>query len=228
MAGLTPYAYKAGNSFLHRLPACVKLLCLPVISAAAFVFFPFGAVFSCAFIVAASFAATIPLRSLYRGSSFIVFMAATMIVFRSVSWEPLGFTAAGFREGLGFALGLLAAFAGCALFFSVTTMPELKESLDSLRPPIPALARLISRFTLGVTLMLGFIPRFFEIWEDSEMAYKARAGKNGANKLIFLVGVAIERMIQLALETAVALDMRGLERSDATGFSNAENTRRKD
>jgi energy-coupling factor transporter transmembrane protein EcfT len=211
MAGLTPYAYKAGNSFLHRLPARVKLLCLLVVSAAAFVSFPFGAAFSCVFIGAASFAAAIPLRSLYRGSGFIAFMAATMVIFRSLSWEPLGFTGAGFHEGLGFALGLLAAFAGCSLFFSVTTMPELKESLDSLRPPIPALARLISRFTLGVTLTLGFMPRFFEVWEDAQTAYKARAGKNGLRKLVFLMGVAIERMIQLALETAVALDMRGLE-----------------
>ncbi|MDR0707629.1 MAG: energy-coupling factor transporter transmembrane protein EcfT [Treponema sp.] len=215
MAGLTPYAYKAGNSFLHRLPARVKLLCLLVISGSAFVFFPFGVGFSFAFIAAASCTAAIPLRSLYRGSGFIVFMAITMIIFRSLSWEPLGFTIAGFREGLGFALGLLAAFAGCALFFSVTTMQELKESLDSLRPPNPALARLISRFTVGVTLMLGFMPRFFEIWEDAETAYKARAGKNGARKLVFLTGVAIERMIQLAVETAVALDMRGFEQSDA-------------
>jgi energy-coupling factor transporter transmembrane protein EcfT len=214
MAGLAPYAYKAGNSFLHHLPARVKLLCLLAVSAAAFVFFPFGVIFSCAFIGAASFAAALPLRSLYRGSGFIAFMAITMIIFRSISWTPLGFTGAGFREGISFALGLLVAFAGCALFFSVTTMPELKESLDSLHPPIPALARLISRFALGVTLMLGFMPRFFEVWEDAETAYKARAGKNGVNKLVFLMGVALERMIQLAVETAVALDMRGLERSD--------------
>ncbi|MDR2793783.1 MAG: energy-coupling factor transporter transmembrane protein EcfT [Treponema sp.] len=211
MAELTPYAYKAGNSFLHRLPAGLKLLCLLVISGAAFVFFPFGLIFSFFFVCAASFSAKIPVRYLYRGSGFILLMAMTMIVFRSISWEPLGFSYTGFREGLGFALGLLAAFAGCALFFSVTSMPELKESLDSLRPPIPALARLISYFTLGMTLMLGFMPRFFEIWADAETAYKARAGRNGVNKLIFLMGVTLERMIQLAIETAAALEMRGAE-----------------
>ncbi|MDR2194179.1 MAG: energy-coupling factor transporter transmembrane protein EcfT [Treponema sp.] len=211
MAGLTPYAYKAGDSFLHHLPAGIKLAGLLVISTAAFVFFPAGVIVSFVFIAAASVAAHIPLRHLYRGSRFIFFMALMMLVFHSISWEPLGFSDVGFREGLRFALGLFAAFASCALFFTVTAMTELQASLDSLRPPIPVLAHLISNFTLGITLMLGFMPRFFEVWEDAETAYKARAGKNGIGKLVFLIGVTLERMIQLSFETAVALEMRSVE-----------------
>jgi energy-coupling factor transporter transmembrane protein EcfT len=211
MAGLTPYSYKTGNSFLHRLPAGIKLLGLLAGSAAAFVFFPFGVILSFFLILLASFSAKIPVRHLFQGSRFIFFMAITMILFRSVSWEPFGFTASGFYEGLEFALGLVAAFAACTLFFSVTTMSELRESLDALRPPVPALARAISRFSLGTTLMLGFLPRFFEVWESAETAYKARAGRNGTGKLVFLMTVVTERMIELAVETAIALETRGVE-----------------
>jgi hypothetical protein len=101
-----------------------------VISAAVFALFQFGIMFSFFCICAASFSAKLPIRYLYRGSGFILFMTRTMLVFHSASWEPLGFLDVGFHEGMSFALGLLAAFTRRASFLSVTTMPQRKESLD--------------------------------------------------------------------------------------------------
>jgi biotin transport system permease protein len=210
MAELTPCAYKAGDSFLHRLPAGLKLAGLLAVSFSAFVFQPFGIIFSAILIVISSFSAKIPLRLLFRGCGFILFMAFTVVFFRSISWQPLSFTFSGFQEGLYFALGLLAAFAGCSLFFSVTTMGEVKDALDyffQFFSFIPGL----SRAGLGVSLMLGFLPRFFEIWESAETAYRARGGKNNIKKLVFLTTVTIERMIELAVATADALEIRGVE-----------------
>jgi biotin transport system permease protein len=68
----------------------------------------------------------------------------------------------------------------------------------------------LSRFSLGLSLMLGFLPRFFEIWEDSDVAYRARAGKKGITSLVLLIPLVTERMIEMAAETAAALESRGL------------------
>jgi biotin transport system permease protein len=77
-------------------------------------------------------------------------------------------------------------------------MTEIKDSLPR------------GRLSLGLSLMLGFMPRFFEIWENTELAYQARAGKKGPAQLITLIPLIIERMIECAAETALALEGRGL------------------
>jgi energy-coupling factor transporter transmembrane protein EcfT len=66
------------------------------------------------------------------------------------------------------------------------------------------------RFSLGISLMLGFLPRFFEIWETANLACDARAGKKGLRRFLLLMPLIIERMMELAGETAEALESRGL------------------
>lgn len=207
MAGVSPCAYKAGDSFLHRLPAGLKLAGLLAVSFAVFIFPPFGLAFSLIIIALVSFLAKITPLTLFRGCRFLLFMALTVVFFRSIEWNPLSLTLSGFREGLYFALGLITAFAGCALFFSATTMGEVRDALESFFRFIPAL----SRAGLGISLLLGFLPRFFEIWEGAETAYRARGGKNGVKKLVFMTALTVERMIEVAVETAAALEMRGAE-----------------
>jgi biotin transport system permease protein len=85
-------------------------------------------------------------------------------------------------------------------------MTEIKDSLPQGRGRLSWL----SQFSLGLSLMLGFMPRFFEIWENTELAYQARAGKPGPAQLITLIPLTIERMIECAVETASALEGRGL------------------
>jgi biotin transport system permease protein len=58
--------------------------------------------------------------------------------------------------------------------------------------------------------MLGFLPRFFEIWEEVNAAYQARAGKKGIPKMLLLIPLVTERMIEIAVETALALESRGV------------------
>ncbi len=216
MAGLTPFAFNAGeacsSSVLRRIPSLLKLFFLLALSITAFQFFPFGGIFSLLFVIVAACTGKIPIPRLFGGSAFIFVMAAAGVFFRSISWEPpMGFYAEGFHEGVAFALGLVTVFALCALFFAVTTMSELQDSLKGAaqRIPILALSRAASRAALSLTLMLGFLPRFFEIWEAAETAYRARAGRNTPRKLVFLVALVTERMIEHAVETASALEMRG-------------------
>jgi biotin transport system permease protein len=125
-------------------------------------------------------------------------MIGLVTLSRSVDTTVPEFRADGFFGGLIFGWALVLSFAAASLLFSVTTMTEIKDSL----PP--------GRFSLGISLMLGFMPRFFEIWENTELAYLARAGKKGPTRIITLVPLTIERMIECAAETAAALEGRGL------------------
>jgi biotin transport system permease protein len=138
-------------------------------------------------------------------------------------------SAGGFQGGLHQSLCFIVSFAAGALLFSVTTMQELRDSLGraenalaegfSVLPRLfrtgkgkgpPKKRRTLSRFSLGLSLMLGFLPRFFEIWETANMALDARAGKRGFRRILILVPLVTERMMVTAGETAEALDSRGL------------------
>jgi energy-coupling factor transporter transmembrane protein EcfT len=59
--------------------------------------------------------------------------------------------------------------------------------------------------------MLGFLPRFFEVWEETDMACEARGARRGIRRLLLVVPPVTERMIERALDTALALEGRGME-----------------
>jgi energy-coupling factor transporter transmembrane protein EcfT len=107
-------------------------------------------------------------------------------------------------------------------------MTELKDSLSEIervlclplavvmkKLPFPRARRLLRRLeqprlSLGISLMLGFLPRFFEVWESATAAYRARAGKRGVAYMLTVVPSVIEQMAAKAGETASALESRGL------------------
>jgi energy-coupling factor transporter transmembrane protein EcfT len=143
------------------------------------------------------------MAELFHGCTGLVFLSALTVL--SHSFPSLIWNTEGFINGLTFGMGLLVSFAGAKLFFTTTTMAQLKDTLDYV--PLTW----FKRFSLCLTLMLGFLPRFLEKWEAAELAYKARAGKNGIRKLFTITPLVVELMIEAAVETAVVLEMRGWE-----------------
>jgi energy-coupling factor transporter transmembrane protein EcfT len=205
LRGPVPYAYRAGNSFLHRLGGGWKLLALFLISTLAFALGPPFLAAGTLLVAAASLAAGMRPRELLRGVKPLLIMALLITLSRTLAVEandgtPVFFNRRGFAEGLVFGWGMILAFCAASLFFSVTTMTEIKASLDKLR---------LRRLSLGLSLMLGFLPRFFALWQDAVLAYRARCGKRGLPQLIALVPLVMERMLLAAAETATALEARG-------------------
>jgi energy-coupling factor transporter transmembrane protein EcfT len=198
-----PYAYRAGNSFLHRLGGGWKLLALFLISTLGFALgLPFLAAGSL-LVTAGSLAAGMRPWELLRGIKPLLVMALLATLCRTLAQEAEGgafLNRRGFAEGLIFGWRIVLAFCAASLFFSTSSMTEIKDSLDKLR---------LKRLSLGLSLMLGFLPRFFAVWESAELAYRARCGKRGVPQLLALVPLVMERMIISAGETAAALEARG-------------------
>ena len=134
-------------------------------------------------------------------------------------------SAEGFLEGAIVALRVFVVFAGAAFLFAVTTMRELRVSLAALEK---RLARIFfalrgkkaggrgiqgaALFSLGISLMLGFIPRFFDIWETADLSLRARSSRRGLRRLSIIVPLVTEKMMEAAAETALALEARGFMR----------------
>jgi energy-coupling factor transporter transmembrane protein EcfT len=227
---LTPYSYRPGETFLHRLNAGVKLLCLFAVSLISF-FSIYGTAAAAALIARASLSANIRPHELLRGSKAILVMALLTVLLRALRFDYglIEFSYSGFASGLLFAARIIISFSAGALLFSVTSMMELRAALESAEtalrlffivilkktPGAKTFARRLekkrlSALSLSLSLMLGFIPRFFEVWENSDTAYRARSGKKGIAKLFILIPIVTARMIETAMETATALEARGI------------------
>ncbi|GHV82850.1 hypothetical protein AGMMS50212_01900 [Spirochaetia bacterium] len=199
---MTAFAYKSGKSFLHRMNAGIKLLFLLAISTAAFFDSAvIRAVLSAVLLLCAASAGIAP-RSLLNGSKAVFILVVFIMLFRSAGLFPPAFSFQELRTSLFFGWSMIISFCAGSLLFSVTTMTELKEAA-SLGGRLPKTA-------LALSLMLSFIPRFFEIWDEMKAAHRARGGRQGLPEITRLLPLAIERMIHAAGETASALQARGL------------------
>jgi biotin transport system permease protein len=209
MKDLSPWAYRKGSGPLYRLSGGIKLLILFALSIGFFssrvLLVPGGLL-----ILLGALAGGIPPRNLLRGSRGVLLMGLLVIVFRGLALKRgfpfLELNRTGLAEGLLFALRLLLSFGAASLFFSVTTMGEIKKALRKAERLLH-----LERFSLslGISLMLGFLPRFFEQWEAANLAWDSRGGKKNLARLTALVPLVTERMIETAGETAEALEARG-------------------
>ncbi|MDR3249122.1 MAG: energy-coupling factor transporter transmembrane protein EcfT [Treponema sp.] len=237
-APVAPYSYRSGATLLHRTAPGLKLLALLLITTSVFLFGLYAVLVSALFISAMALRAGIRPWELLRGAKALLFMLVLVLCVRSFSFSPAGslaggifpvpaFELSGFFDALLFWGKILVSFAAGSLFFSVTTQASLLLSLEKaerlfFKPAVWLLRRFKGRgckklalilsqpkLSIAVSLMLGFLPRFFVVWEEAETAYRARGGKLGLRALTALAPLVTERMMEAAVETASAMESRG-------------------
>ena len=209
----TPWAYRKGATLLHRLPAGYKLVFLLVLSVS--VFFPGTetrsiTILACIIIllVILSLLSGINPFDLLRGSFPLFMVIIAVFLLRGLEFSPPGFNSEGLKESIIFCFRIGTAFAAGSLLFTVTTPGEIRKSLSRLEVFLH-LEKL--KLSLSISLMLLFLPRFFEVWEDLNLTWKSRGGKNSFSRLVILVPIAVERMMIKAAQNAEAMEARGAE-----------------
>jgi energy-coupling factor transporter transmembrane protein EcfT len=195
----TPFSYKRGTGFLHKASASKKLLCFLLISIASFIAGIYACIFFSVVLITCTLCAHLKVFEVLSGVQVLFFMLLLILVFRAFNFVPLSFEPEGFKSAVLFCYSAFISYYAASLFFALTTMVELRKALSKLSPA----------FALSISLMLGFIPRFFETWDSRKTAWKARGGKQGVKELSFLVLSVSETMIAIAGSTADALEVRG-------------------
>lgn len=192
-----PYSYRPGSGFLYTIPTALKLLFLLLLSFFAYISIP-GLIAAALLVLAGALSVRIKPWELLRGSRPLLVLILFILLFRSVNMGEWAFNRKGFFGGSREALAVIIAYAAGSLFFFTTTQTRIRDSLGG------------GKISLAVSLMLGFIPRFFEIWENTSLACEARGAKKGPGRILLLVPLVTERMLEKAAETADALEVRGL------------------
>jgi biotin transport system permease protein len=213
------------------MPAGLKLAGVILISAFAYVSL-YGLAASILLLLSASVAAHIAPPVLLKGSKPLVILSLGIILIKTINPEAPGITTPeilffnlyipdlhipfigkeGFYDGLINAVRIFVPFAAAALLFGVTTMRELRLSFASVEKRVVKVfsprRKHIPFFSLGISLMLGFIPRFFELWDDANLACDSRSCGRGLRRLHLLIPLVTERMMEASANTALALEAR--------------------
>jgi energy-coupling factor transporter transmembrane protein EcfT len=178
-------------------------------------------------VLVGAFGSGIGIKGLFSGFMPLFISCLLVLALRTIELTPLGINTDGLHQALVFTMTVAIAFSGGSILFASTSILELKiaiaaaekaltfpvrTALGSIDAPWAksALQRIeMGGLSLGISLMLAFIPRIFETWEAAESAYLARLGKRGIRSARVLIPLVAERMMETASESAVALLSRG-------------------
>ncbi len=194
------FAYRKGNTLLHRLNARWKILFLIILCIVTFaggMYETLDSVLSAALLIRTvlCLAVTITLfimsgcsRTSFKPVKFVLIIGALMILFRVFNQPIKDALAAGLLYTLRFLITAIAA----QIIFETTSPLEIKESLGKSSP------------ALAVALSINFIPQVFATWNRVHTAAIARTPKHkkGLIRSIHIVYCEIQAFFSCLLYQA--------------------------
>jgi energy-coupling factor transporter transmembrane protein EcfT len=204
----TPWSYRAETSALHRCPAGIKFILLLMLSAAPFFGFPFAGG-AAILILTGAFFSGLKIPELLSGSLPLLIMLLFFVLLRSSNIDSgITINMDNLKNGLYLTGSILICFTAASLFFAVTTITEIRKTFAAIEY---FFFRKKGKFSLAFSLMLAFLPRFFECWENTNLAVISRSCNNTLRRVTVVLPVVVEKMIETAAEIAQALESRGYE-----------------
>lgn len=222
------FSYKPGKSFLHKTPAWIKLLFIPLIN---ILFLCLPAYFACGLIVV-QFVIACCLRFTFKEQLAdvkpVLYYAVLLYGFKVILWGmslagvASGGSVAGGEGGAGAAgdlldletlfllLKLFCVMQSASLVFKTSTLLQLREGIWQIEGTLRNLLHLKKQntFTNAISMFLNFIPMLSQIWEQSKKAWFARGGKKGVRMYGVLLPVLFSVGMKKAYNQARAISIR--------------------
>ena len=194
------FAYRKGNTLLHRLNARWKILFLIILCIVTFaggMYETLDSVLSAALLIRTvlCLAVTITLfimagcsRTSFKPVKFVLIIGVLMILFRVFN-QPLKDALA---AGLLYTVRFLITAVAAQIIFETTSPLEIKESLGKSTPAV------------AIALAINFIPQVFATWHRVHTAALARTPKNkkGLFRTIHIVYCEIQAFFSCLLYQA--------------------------
>jgi len=218
--GRTLFKYKIKKGPLHKLPVILKIIMMILFSSLCFLLSLqlhialILLLFIFAFICKITFWEQ--LTDLKPALYYSVFMYILSVIssITKIS-SDIFFNTSIFmpnQEYLLTALRLTFIIQLSALFFRTTSFMEIKECLNMIEHFIKRFFKIQSKsfFTDTISLFLMFIPDFFIVWSNVNLAWRARGGKPGIKKIKILIFVLISISFEKAALKARAIEARNI------------------
>ncbi len=217
MAELTPFAYRSGNSFFHRLDVRCKLICLAMVSLSSLN----AQAVALGLLTALLFLAMIHIRLSFRAVLWEIryFLMLLIFVFAARALSTPGeaiadlmiatVTKEGMHEGMlvCWRMVLITMIGLC--FVSTTRTSEIRAGAEWFLKPLPFVPAKRVATMLGLTIR--FIPMILNQMRETADAQRARGIENRKNPVYRMVKFIIplmRRTFEDADKLAVAMEAR--------------------
>lgn len=183
------FSYKTGNSFLYKLNPSLKLLLLFVLSSVAFVLPIKVNVIIFALVIIFQFCIHIPLRDQLKSLkpvAFYFFILYGSEIITSIVETHTFVVKFPENTTVTLLLRLALAMQFSSIFFRCTTPIQTRESLENIERKIQSVIP-FPNFSAVLSLLILFIPSVFDTYNQLNVAYQARNGKNNFIKILILL-----------------------------------------
>lgn len=220
------FSYKNGNSFVHRMPAWIKILILPVLGVLFFnlPFYFSGAVFLLQLVLC--FYLKFTVKQVLQDFKPIIYYAVllyfTSFIARFCSSFFSGeFNYEAFETSVKLAvnasfldtstavllLRLFTVMQSASIMFKTSSSLQIREGVGTIesavRKVLPVSKK--NKFTNTVSLFVCFIPMVYRNWEQCKRAWFARGGKKNLRMYIAIFPVFFSCGIKQAYNASRAL-----------------------
>ncbi len=197
----TAFTYKQGNSLLHRCPAWIKILTLPVVSIAAFYLPPLFSIIVITLLTLVSILLHFTFREILSDLRVVIYYAVLLIfakIIRSFATHQ-SFDFKGEKETWILLLRLFSVMQCASLLFKTSTSLQIREGFARIAPKPVAEA---------LSIFICFIPQVAKNWAQAKRAWLARGGKKSIRMLLVLLPVFFSVGMKQAYNTARAISAR--------------------
>ncbi|WP_191015730.1 hypothetical protein [Treponema zioleckii] len=222
------FTYKAGNSFVHKMPAWIKILIIPILS----VFFfnaPYYISLTLFFAqMILSFSIKFTLREQISDLKLVLYFglllysvnffatAASEFFDENNAQNLIQVLHTSFQTCLKntatalMLLKLLCVLQTSSIIFKTSTSLELREGIGKIESAIRRIFHLKDKNTIShiFALILCFIPMIFHVWNQAVYAWKGRHGKTSLRMYLTLFPVLFSVSMKNAFDTAKAVAIR--------------------
>lgn len=207
----TAFSYKQGSSFLHRCPAWIKILLIPVVSIAVFKLPFYCAAGLCFVQIILASALSFTIREQLRDLKAVLYYAAFLIFAKVIGNIAANhFDLRDFllneKETWFLLLKLLCVMQSASLLFKTSTSLQIREGLELMEHKITR--KQTAPVTQAVSLFICFIPQVSKNWQQAERAWKARGGRKSLRMFAVLLPVFFSVGMKQAYNSARAISAR--------------------
>lgn len=206
MNGYSLFAYKRGNSFLHRCPAWAKIVFIPIVNILFLCLPPMFSVVLMVMQIVLAFLLGFSLREQLSDLRPVFFYAILVAFVQLVGFVSGGFPSGYFsweseKDTVLLLVKLFAIMQSASLVFKTSTSLELREGIGKLFGQN-------SDFTNAIAMFLNFIPMVGIVWQQSKRAWFARGGKQNVKMYVTLLPVLFSVGMKKAYNAARAVSVR--------------------
>lgn len=224
------FSYKAGNSFVHKMPVIIKILLIPALNILFFMLpFYFSAVLLVIqFIIACKL--RFSLREQFTDFKPVIYYAILLYFTGFIAQTFSIYFANHIEENISFIEALKAGFTktftnsstaimllklfcimqSASIIFKTSTSLQIREGVGTIETAIRKILPVSkkNRFTTAVSLFVCFIPMVYKNWQQCKRAWFARGGKKSIKMYLTIFPVFFSVGIKQAWNSSRAILIR--------------------